>query len=133
MSGSQTWRTYTADNGDNFSVNINKAIAQGLFTSLEGFGSAVELFPPRLADYPPLPRGYRMRLVNLRSSLPDVSPKRLNIRVPFGNLEIVKSLGSELPVIEFFSGTYAIGTYYNISSYQGEFRLINLGSLQFDG
>lgn len=133
MAGSQTWRTYIADTGEKFSVSINKSIAEGIFTSIYGFESAQLLFPPRADNYPVLPRGYRMRIVNLRSSLPNLSPKRLNIRVPIGNLEIVKALGDSVPVIQFFTGVHAIGSYYDVASYQGEFRLINLGSLQLDG
>lgn len=133
MAGSLTWRTYTSDTGEKFSVSINKSIANALFTSLAGFESAQFLFPPREANYPVLPRGYRMRLVNLRSSLPNLAPHKLNIRVPFGNLKVAQALGDELPVIQFFTGVYAIGTYYDVSSYQGEFRLIKLGSLQLDG
>lgn len=129
MAGSLTWRTYIADNGDRFSVSINKSIAEALFTSVIGFGGAQLLFPPREGNYPPLPRGYRMRLLNLHSPLPDLPPKRLNIRVPFGNVEIVRELGGSLPKIQFFTGVYATGTYYDIASYQGEFRVINLRSL----
>lgn len=133
MAGSQTWRTYIADNGDRFSVNINKALASGLFKALYANLSTEVLFPSRLDDYPPLPKGYKMRYLNMRSSLPDVSRKRLNIRVPFGNAVIIQQLTLEFATVQFDKGVYATGTYYDVSSYQGEYRLIDVGSLQIDG
>lgn len=136
MSGSLTWRTYTADNGEKFSVKVNKSLANGVLTLLEtNITSPLGglLFPLRNADYPPLPKHLKMRHLNLRYSLPDVSRKRLNIIVPIGNYELVPLLWEGFATIQWESGRYALGSYYDVSSYQGEFRKIPIGGLQGDG
>lgn len=59
MSGSRTYRTYTADNGDNYVIAVDKSNADA---SIVG-GNGASLLPPRTANFPDLPRGIVPRYI----------------------------------------------------------------------
>lgn len=58
MSGSRTYRQYTADDGTNYVISIDRSNADANLV-----GSNSVLVPPRTGNVPDLPRGLRPRYV----------------------------------------------------------------------
>jgi hypothetical protein len=63
MAGSMTWRTYTADDGTQYSVKTDESNANATAVANGGTESAAFL-PVRTANLPPIPKSLKKRYVN---------------------------------------------------------------------
>jgi hypothetical protein len=61
MSGSLTYRKYTADSGVDYSIKVDESNANTIISGGGGVGG--QLCPPRTANNPDLPRGLKKRYV----------------------------------------------------------------------
>lgn len=62
MAGSITWRAYTADDGNTYSVRIDESNANGALS-----GGTGVLMPVRTDNFSPIPKGLKMRYALGRS------------------------------------------------------------------
>jgi hypothetical protein len=121
MSGSLTYRTYTSDDGKDYSVKIDKSNAQGLATQSGGVGtSTTELCPVRTANHPPLPKSVKMRYVNCYNPNAPLQKKRLYVGDVSQMSRLAATGGAVILVETLSNGAAGASVIWVVESYRGE-------------
>jgi hypothetical protein len=77
MAGSRTWRAYTSDSGNQYSISIDKSNASAIPTGNGSAGGA--LCPVRTTNSPRLPKGLKTRYVNCYNQANPLEKRRFTV------------------------------------------------------